>query len=112
MRFTAKLELAGKTATGMEVPPEVVEALGGGKRPAVVVTIGAHTWRTTIMPYRDRILLGVSAENREAAGVRAGDVLDVEVELDTTPREVEVPDDLAKAIAAAGLQERWDKLSY
>jgi hypothetical protein len=112
MRFTATLELAGKTATGLEVPPEVIEALGGGKRPAVVVTIGRHSWRTTVMPYSGRVLLGVSAENRAAAGVQAGDVLDVHIEIDTAPREVDVPGDLAQAIAAAGLQERWDKLSY
>ena len=98
MKFHATLELNGKTATGIEVPEEVVEALGAGKRPAVSVTIGSHTYRSTIAVMGGRILLPVSAENREAAGVKAGDDFDVEVELDTAPREIEVPADFAEAL--------------
>ena len=113
MKFTATLQQLGRqNATGFEVPPEVVEALGGGKRPAVVVTIGKHTWRSTVMPYSGRVLLGVSAENREAAGIAAGDSVAIELELDTAPRTVDVPDDLAEAIRKAKLQPAWDKLSY
>ena len=98
MRFRATIELGGKTATGIEVPPEVVEALGAGRRPAVRVTIGGHTYRSTVASRGDRYLVGVSAESREKAGVAAGDVVDVELELDTAPREVEVPEDLAAAL--------------
>lgn len=98
MRFQALLELSGKTATGMQVPPLVVEALGGGKRPPVRVTINGFTYRSTIAVYGDKYLLGVNSENREATGARAGDMLDVEVELDTAPREVTVPDDFAAAL--------------
>ena len=113
MRFRAQLQLAGKTATGVEVPPEVVEALGGGKRPPVRVTIGSHTWRSTIAPYSGRFMLGVSAENREAAGVAAGDVLEIELELDTAPRIVEVPADLQAALDAdPAAAARWERLSY
>lgn len=113
MKFRATLELHGKTATGVQVPTEVVAALGGGKRPAVSVTINGHTWRSTIMPYADEILLGVAAEHREAAGISAGQEIEVEVELDTAPREVIVPEDFAAALAAnPKAAQRFEKMSY
>jgi hypothetical protein len=99
MRFRTTVELGGRTATGMRVPPEVVEGLGAGKKPAVLVTIGAHTYRSTIASRGGVYLLPLSAENRAAAGVAAGDDVEVTVELDTEPREVAVPDDLAAALA-------------
>ena len=99
MKFRATLELAGKTATGITVPPEVVTALGGSQRPAVTVTIGPHTYRSTIAPWQGAYRLPVSAENRASAGISAGDVVDVEVELDTAERTVGVPADLAAALA-------------
>ena len=99
-RFRATLRLEGKTATGFQVPPEVVEALGGGKRPPVVVHLGSYTYRNTIAPYGDVYMIGVSAEHRAASGYQAGDEVDVELELDTAPREVEVPPDLAAALDA------------
>ncbi|WP_284292978.1 YdeI/OmpD-associated family protein [Luteimicrobium album] len=71
MRFRATLELNGKTATGIEVPPDVVEALDGGKRPAVRVTIGDHAYRSTIGVAGGRTRLPVSAENRARAGIAA-----------------------------------------
>jgi hypothetical protein len=98
--FRATVELGGKTATGIEVPAEVVEALGAGRKPAVSVTIGGHTYRSTIAARGDRFLLPVSAENRAAAGVAAGDEVEVRVELDTAPRVVDVPADLATALDA------------
>jgi hypothetical protein len=112
MRFRAELQLFGKTATGLVVPEEVVAALNGGRRPAVTVQIGTYSWRSTIAPYAGQFLLGISAENRAGAGVAAGDVLDVDLELDTAPREVEVPADLAAALDAAGARSSFDKLSY
>ena len=110
MKFRGTLDLHGKTATGISVPDGIVEALGGGKRPPVVVTIGGHTFRTTIAPMGGQYLLGVNAENRTAAGATAGDELDIEIALDTAPREVTVPDDLAAALRAADLT--LDGLSY
>jgi hypothetical protein len=100
MRFRATIQLAGKTATGIQVPAELIERLGAGKKPAVRVTIRGHTYRTTVASRGDRFLVGVSAENRASAGVGAGDELDVEIELDTEPREITVPSDLADALAA------------
>ena len=98
MRFRATLEQSGKTATGVEVPSTVVEGLGAGKRPPVRVTINGHTYRSSIAPMGGRFMLGVSAENREKAGVAGGDVIDVDVELDTAPRTVDVPKDFAAVL--------------
>ena len=113
MRFRTTLLLAGKTATGIEVPPEVVAALGTSKRPAVSVTINKHTYRSTVAVMGGVFMVGVSAENRAAAGVAAGDEIDVDLELDTAPRELAVPADLAAAIAGDEAAQRfWDGLSY
>ncbi len=113
MRFTATLDLHGKTATGLDVPAGVVEALGAGKRPPVHVTINGHTWRSTIAAYRGDYFLGVSAENRARAGIAAGDRVDVDVALDTEPRTVDVPPDLDAALAAdAPARAAFDALSY
>jgi hypothetical protein len=99
MEIRATLELHGKTATGITIPPEVVEGLGSGKRPAVVVTINGYSYRSTVAPYNGAYLLPVSAENRAGAGASAGDLLTVRLELDKAPREVNVPADLAAALA-------------
>lgn len=113
MRFHATLEQNGRTATGIEVPGHVLEALGSGKRPAVRVTINGYTYPSTVGSMGGRSLLPVSAAVRERAGVRAGDDLDVEVELDTAPREVAVPDDLAAALRADSTARRaFEGLSF
>lgn len=93
------VELGGKTATGLQIPDEVVSALGSAKRPAVRVTIGGHTYRTTVASMGGRFLVPLSAENRAAAGVSAGEHVDVDIVLDESPREVAVPADLADALA-------------
>ncbi len=113
MRFRATLQLGGKTATGIEVPAEVVESLGAGKRPPVRVTINRHTYRTTVAPMGGRFMLPVSADNRTRAGVAAGDEVDVGIALDTEPREVSVPPDLAEALdAEPDAKQYFDGLSY
>jgi hypothetical protein len=112
-RFTATLQLHGRTATGFEVPPAVVDALGTSRRPAVRVTVRGHTYRSSIARMGGVFLLGVSAENRAAAGLAAGDVVDVDVELDTAPREVDVPPALAAALAGDPVAAAaYDRLSY
>jgi hypothetical protein len=98
MRFRTTIELGGKTSTGFEVPADVVAQLGGGKRPAVTVSIGDHTYRSTVAVMGGRFLVPLSAENRAAAGVAAGDEVDVTLEPDTRPREVELPADFAAAL--------------
>lgn len=113
MRFRAELEATGKTTTGFHVPDSVVEELGGGGHPKVTVTVNGFTFRTSIAKMGGRYLLGVSGERRKEAGVAAGQVFDVEVELDTAPRELEVPEDLAAALAAdPRAKEFWDTLSH
>lgn len=98
MKFQATLELGGKTATGIEVPTEVVATLGSSKKPAVRVTIGEYTYRSTVATMGGRFMLPVSAEDRNAAGVSAGDMVEVDLALDTAPREVAVPPDFAEAL--------------
>jgi hypothetical protein len=114
MKFRVLLETNGKTATGFEVADNVVAALGGGRRPPVVVTInGGHAYRSTVAVMGGRNLVGVSAENRAAAGVSGGEMIDVELELDTAPREVDVPADLSQALAAnPAALKAFEALSY
>ena len=112
-RFRAAVEVGGKSATGIPVPAEVVAELGAGKRPAVSVTINRHTYRSTIAVMGARFMLPLSAENRAAAGVAAGDEIDVEVALDAEPRVVIVPDDLAAALTAEPEAKRaFESMSY
>jgi hypothetical protein len=107
------VELGGKTATGIEVPAEVVEALGHGRRPPVRLTIGGHTYRSTVAFMGGRFMVPLSAENRRLAGVGAGDAVDVDIELDTEPREVTVPADFADALDQDPAAKRaFDALSY
>jgi hypothetical protein len=113
VKFWATLELHGKTATGVQVPEEVVTALASGARPPVRVTLNGFTFRTTVARMGGRFLLGVNADVRAQAGVAAGDDLEVEIELDTQPREVVIPQDLAAALASDGMAGRaFEKLSY
>jgi hypothetical protein len=113
MKFKTTLKGAGKTATGIEVPAEVIASLDAGKKPPVKVTVNGHTYRSTVARRGETFLVGVSAENREAAGVAAGDKIDVELVLDTEPREIEVPDDLASELAADPAAKKFfDSLTY
>ena len=113
MRFRTKVLRAGKTATGVEVPAKVVEALGSTRRPLVKVTINGYTYRNAIAPMGGVFMLGISEEVRNRSGVQGGDTIDVDVELDTQPREVEVPPELAKALAKdAKAKKYFESLSY
>ena len=113
MRFRTTILQGGKTATGIRVPDEVVDALGKGKRPAVSVTINGFTYRSTVAVLDGAYMVGVSADNRAGAGVAGGDVVDVDIELDTAPREVTVPPELAAALdAEPDARRTFDGLSY
>jgi hypothetical protein len=113
MRFTAELQQQGRTATGFEVPQKVVDGLGGGKRPKVTVTVNGRTYRSSVAPMGGSNWVGVSAENRALTGAVGGRTYDVDLELDTAPRVVEVPAELAEALALDGAARvAWDKLSY
>ena len=113
MRFRARIELHGKTATGIVVPLEVVESLKSGKRPPVRVTINGHTYRSTVAPLGGEFLLPVSAENRISSGVEVGDEVEVEIELDTQPRVLDLPPDFSVALEGqADARRFFDALSY
>ncbi len=112
MRFRTAIVQSDKTATGIRVPAEVVESLGRGKRPPVKVTINGFTYRNTIAVMGGEYMVGVSAENRAGAGVAGGDVVDVDIELDTEPRTVDLPDELAAALdAVPDARRTFDALS-
>lgn len=113
MRFRARIEQGGRTATGLEVPADVVDALGSGRRPAVRVTLAGHTYRSTVGSMGGRFMLPVSAEIRQVTGVAADDEVDVDIELDLEPRVLEVPADLAAALDAdPAARQFFDALSY
>jgi hypothetical protein len=113
MEFRAELERVGTNTTGFEVPAAIVEGLGGGGRPKVVVTVNGFEFRSSIARMGGRYMLGVSAERRSAAGIDGGQVLDVTVVLDTAERTVTVPGDLAAALDAnPAAKAAFHKLSY
>ncbi len=101
-----------KNATGIRVPVEVIAALGIQKRPPVKVTLSGYTYRSTVAAYGDVFMLPLSAANREAAGVHPGDTVEITLELDTEPRTVDVPGDLAAALQASGAKPVFETLSY
>ena len=108
--FFTTLLAAGGNNVGIELPDDVVAALGGSRVP-VTVTVNGHTYRSRTAVMGGRHLVGVNAAERAAAGVAAGEEHEVTVEVDTAPRTVEVPGDLAEALAAAGVRAAFDALA-
>jgi hypothetical protein len=112
MKFRAYVE-PPEPMKGLAVPPEVVHALGGGKRPPVTITINGHSWKSRVAIMRGRYLLGLSNANRQAAGVVTGEEVEVEVEIDAEPRVVIEPADFAEALDADPVaRTAYDRLSY
>jgi hypothetical protein len=102
-----------KNATGLRVPPEAIAALGSHKKPAVKVSIGSYTYRSTVAVMGGEFMLPLSLEHREAAGVQGGDKVEVTIELDQEPRTVDVPADLVAALAGQpGATAAFDALAY
>jgi hypothetical protein len=113
MRFRTTILQTGGTAMGFVIPEEVVAALGAGKRPPVTVTINGYTYRNTVAVMGGQSMIGVSAEHRGPAGVKGGDEVDIDLELDTAPRVIEVPPELQAALDAdPAATATFDKLSY
>ena len=100
MKFRTTIKQSGKTATGIEVPESVMDALASGRRPPVRVTIGAYTYRSTVATVDGKPMVGLSAEHRAGAGVEGGQEVEVDIQLDTEKREVVVPPELAAALDA------------
>jgi Bacteriocin-protection, YdeI or OmpD-Associated/Domain of unknown function (DUF1905) len=113
MKFRTTILQGGKTATGIEVPESVMAALDAGRKPPVRVTIGDYSYRSTVATVDGKSMVGVSAEHRAGAGVAGGDEVDVDIELDTEPRTIEVPGELASALDAdPQARATFDRLSY
>jgi len=111
MKVRVTLEATGNLV-GMEVPAEVIEALGKGKRPPVKVTINGYTFRTTVGAMGGRSMVAINAETRKGAGVSGGETLDAIIELDTESRDLPVPADLAKALkGSASAKKQFDALT-
>ena len=112
-KFTTTVKTAGKTAAGIVVPPEIVEALGSGRNPKVKVSVNGYTFQGTVQVSNGQFMLSFSSDKREASGVKGGDQVEVTLELDTQPRTVEVPEDLRAALSArAGAMEAFEGLAY
>ena len=110
MRFDTTMSQMGNN-TGIEVPAELLDQLGGGKRPAVTVVVNGFAYDSTVGVMGGRFLIPFSSDKRAATGIAGGDAITVELELDSAPRTTVVPDDLAAALAAAGATEAFDKLA-
>jgi hypothetical protein len=113
-RFRAELRSAGDSGgAGFDVPLEVAAALSDAKRPPVTVTVNGHEFRTRLAVYSGQPMVGVSKANRAAVGVDVGDTFDVLLALDTAPREIDVPLDLADALAGdSAAAATFDRLSF
>lgn len=99
--------------TGINVPGEVVEKLGAGKKPPVIVTVNDYTYRNTVAVMGGKFMIGVSADIRSKTGIRGGDKVKVTLELDTKPREVEVPADFQKLLNGnPKAKQFFEALSY
>ena len=112
LKFSTSLLQAGKTATGIKIPEEIIEKLGGGKKPLVKVTINNFTYRSAVAVMGGAYMVGVNAENRESANVKGGDKINVTIELDTEERIVEVPAEFQKQLTKnAAAKKMFDTLS-
>ena len=113
MKIHALIKGTGKTSAGIEISPEVVAALGSSQKPPVRVTINGYTYRSSIASMGGKFMLGVSNEVRQNAGVAAGEEWDIDLELDTEPRAVVVPDDFQHALDHdKAAKQTFEALSY
>jgi hypothetical protein len=112
MKFSTTMFQDGNN-TGIEVPADVVEALGAGKRPPVVVNVNGFSYRSTVAPMGGKFLIPFSAARRQDSGIGGGDAVEVDLTLDTAPRTIEVPADLRTALdASPRAAAAWETLSF
>jgi hypothetical protein len=110
--FTTVIKTDGNNA-GIEVPQEIIAALGTSKKPPVVVTVSGYTYRNTVAVMDGKFMISLSKAHRDASGIKGGDKVEVTLELDEEPRTVEVPADLMAALSAkAGAVEAFEKLAF
>jgi hypothetical protein len=108
--FDTVIRAFGNNA-GIEVAPDVLDQLGGGKRPRVRVRIGDYRFTITVGVMGGMTLIGLSTAHRDASGLQAGQQVHVELELDTEPAQVDVPAELAAALARDGLSDAFGQLA-
>lgn len=112
-KFQTTILTAGKTATGICIPDDIIEKLNAGKKPPVKVTLNGYTYRSTVALMGGKYMVGVSTDVREAAGVKGGDKLTVDIELDREVREVTLPTDFKKALDKNQKAKKFfESLSY
>jgi hypothetical protein len=112
MKFHTTLLQGGKTATGIEIPSEILEKLAAGKKPPVKLTVNGYAYRSTVATIDGRYMVGFNADHRAASGIRGGDDIDVEIELDNQPRTVDLPADFQAALDGEPAAKRtFEKLS-
>jgi len=107
--FHTAILQTGKNTAGIQVPEEVMEKLGAGRRPLVRVTINKYTYRSAVAVMGGKYMISFNPEHRKAAGVQGGDETDVTLELDVEPRTVEIPKDLKAALTKANLLNAFEK---
>jgi bifunctional DNA-binding transcriptional regulator/antitoxin component of YhaV-PrlF toxin-antitoxin module len=100
VKFRTTIRQGEKTATGIHIPDEVIEALGAGKKPPVKMTVNGYVYRSTVATVDGNFMVGFNADHRAASGLKGGDEIEVDVEVDTQPRVVEVPADFRAALDA------------
>ncbi len=112
MKFhTTLLQPEGRSVTGIEIPAAIIEALGGGKKPAVSLTVNGYAYRNTVAVMGGKYMVSFSSDHRAASGLKGGDAIEVDITLDTAPRTVDLPEDFAAALDAAGLRPAFDTLA-
>lgn len=112
MKFRTTIRQSDGNATGIEIPNDVIAALAAGKKPPVKLSVNGYAYRSTVATVDGKSMVGFSAAHRTASGVNGGDAVDVDIEVDTEPRTVEVPADLAAALDdEPRARETFDKLS-
>lgn len=107
--YRTTMHLIGRN-TGIPVPPEVLAALGGGRRPSLAIVVNGYRYSTTVGSMGGQALIPFSAEHRAASGIAGGDALEVTLEL-APPPDLVVPEDLAAALAEAGARDAFDALA-
>ena len=98
-----------KNVAGIEVPPEVIEALGSGQRPRVRITLNGYSYVSTVAKMAGKFMIGLSQEHRKASGLAGGDAVDVRLEVLTEAPEIAIPADLDAALARAGVLDTFKK---
>jgi hypothetical protein len=107
--FPTRILQTGKNTTGIEVSEDVLEKLGGGKRPLVKVKVNDYAYRSAVGSMDGKSMISMSSAHREAGGFQGGDEVVVTLELDLEPRTAELPEDLKTALVKANVLEAFEK---